>query len=219
MIMSSSLDLKNKKTPIDTETAMDSNTTRQDRQLHDNCSINEHKNPLSPSSASTEDRARDQQESRKAMGCEMENTIQVAAEFATDDVQAMSRDEALHHTVNLMLFCLGVTSLCIGPDVTAATPFSGMFLLIPALTALIAVPTLIPAVNISRWFQRGAIAAIYATILVQQVPADTSITATSLFTIVAATSFLAPTVIRLSKATRVLAAVVVAGLVVAGLVV
>ncbi len=153
------------------------------------------------------------------MGCEMENTIQVAAEFATDDVQAMSRDEALHHTVNLMLFCLGVTSLCIGPDVTAATPFSGMFLLIPALTALIAVPTLIPAVNISRWFQRGAIAAIYATILVQQVPADTSITATSLFTIVAATSFLAPTVIRLSKATRVLAAVVVAGLVVAGLVV
>ena len=148
----------------------------------------------------------------------MENSIRVPANFVADRSISMTNTELLHHTLNLMLFSLGLATLFIGSDVTAASPFTSTLLQIPVLAAIIGASTLMP-LNVARGLQRGAVATIYAALLMQQLPADTPAVTVALFTAVALTSFLAPTVMKLSKTSSTLAAAVVAGLVVTTLVV
>lgn len=212
-------DPHNKSSQMETKHAGGTDRTPQERQFIDNCTANEHEKPLSTPSPQIDDQSGDQQESRKAVGCEMENSIRVPAEFVADNVQSMTRSELLHHTVSLMLFSLGLGTLFIGPDVAATTPFTSTLLQIPALAALIGATTLVPSLNVPRWLQRGAVAAIYASVLLLQLPAGASALAVVMFATVAITAFLAPTVMQLSKASRVLAGIVVVGLVVAGVVV
>lgn len=146
----------------------------------------------------------------------MENSIRVPANFAADRAISMTNTELLHHTLNLMLFSLGLGALFIGSDVTAATPFTSTLLQIPVVAAIIGASTLMP-LNVPRWLQRGTVAAIYAALLIQQLPAETPAVTATLFVGVALTSFLAPTVMKLSKVSSTLAAAVVAGLVMVGL--
>lgn len=146
----------------------------------------------------------------------MENSIRVPANVAADRASSMTNTELLHHTLNLMLFSLGLAALFIGSNVTAATPFASTLLQTPILAILIGISTLLP-LNVARGLQRGAVATIYAALLMQQLPAGTPAVTVTLFATVALTSFLAPTVMQLSKTSSTLAAAVVAGLVIATL--
>lgn len=159
--------------------------------------------------------AKNSREASGLTGCDMDNSVQEAvaiSDISMVESQGMSLSETLHHTIHLALFCLGVTLLCSVPHVSPATPFTGMLLLIPAMTAGIA--GLSQLVDMPRWLQRAGIIAIYAAILVSVVPAGAPFALTAVFAAVAATSFLAPTLTTLSKSTVVFAAVVFAGLVV-----